>query len=241
LRQDGIVGAWQSVAARNNAEWCDLVVRSHGGTTHFGALAWTSQERTPTYYPDAVTLAPRLPVPKLLSYIDVSTGCSIKDSFSGLDLAPYGFCVLFEAEWIVRLGPKLSAPSAGPKWQRVVQPGELAKWEEAWGARDGPKDTFRAEILDHPSVAVLAARWHDGVVAGAVLNCSSKVVGISNVFVAAGARLDPWPGCLALATELFPDRPVVGYQSGARLLQAERNGFETAGPLRVWIKDGSSV
>jgi hypothetical protein len=86
-------------------------------------------------------------------------------------------------------------------------------------------------------VAVLVAHRHHAVVAGAILNCSATVVGVSNVFVGPGADLDPWPGCLALAAELFPGNPVVGYESGDSLLRAERNGFQTAGRLRVWTND----
>ena len=230
------MGDWRSAAAHNNADWCDVVVRSHGGTTHFGRDAWTSQDRAPTYYPDAVTLAPHVPVPELLSCIDNSPGCSVKDSFSALDLTPYGFCVLFEADWVVRLGRPPPAASGGPTWERVVQRDQLTEWEDAWRADDGPTDLFSAEILEHASVAVLAARRHDAVVAGAILNCSSAVVGISNVFVVHGVHFDPWPGCLALALELFPDRPLVGYESGDSLPHAERNGFQKIGPLRVWTK-----
>ncbi len=42
-------------AARNNAQWCDVVCRFHGAHTEFGADAWTSATRTPPLYPDAVT------------------------------------------------------------------------------------------------------------------------------------------------------------------------------------------
>ena len=92
-------------------------------------------------------------------------------------------------------------------------------------------------MVELASVAVLAAYDSDAVVAGAILNCDATVVGISNVFVGPGADLDPWPGCLAFAGELFPGTPVVGYESGDSLLQAERNGFQTAGPFRVWTND----
>jgi hypothetical protein len=84
------VGTWQSAAAINNAEWCDLVARSHGAKTHFDNRSWTSEDRTPPYYPDAVTLAPGLAVPELLSRVNVSIGCSVKDSFADLDLTSYG-------------------------------------------------------------------------------------------------------------------------------------------------------
>jgi hypothetical protein len=43
-------------AAFNNAEWCDLVCRTHGAVTAFTAGAWVSETRSPPAYPDAVTL-----------------------------------------------------------------------------------------------------------------------------------------------------------------------------------------
>src|SRR4051812_21552215 len=55
--------AWRTTAATNNAEWCDLVCRSHGAQTLFDDDAWTSETRTPAYYPDAVTLVSDPSVP----------------------------------------------------------------------------------------------------------------------------------------------------------------------------------
>jgi hypothetical protein len=83
-------------AARNNAELCHLVC---GGGT-FAPDAWTSPVRTRDLYPDAVTLVRGVEPEGLLARVDASVGCSIKDSFADLELAPYGFRVLFEAEWI---------------------------------------------------------------------------------------------------------------------------------------------
>jgi hypothetical protein len=241
LRQTGVIRTWQSAAASNNAEWCDLVARSHGATTQFKSDAWTSQDRTPQYYPDAVTLTPRLVIPDLLSRVDTSIGCTIKDSFAALDLAPYGFRVLFDAEWIVR-SPRLSAVApSGPQWKRITRSDALAEWEDAWRPDDGSKRLLRAELLDHNSVAVVAAEQADQIVAGAILNSSSTVVGISNVLSRPDVDLDPWPGCLAFAGSLFPGKPLVGYEFGAGLLDAKRNGFQDAGPLRVWITDDDSV
>ncbi|HEX6872642.1 MAG TPA: hypothetical protein VF163_16210 [Micromonosporaceae bacterium] len=45
------------LAARNNAEWCELVCRSHGIQTRYVDEAWVAGSRTPPFYPDAVTLA----------------------------------------------------------------------------------------------------------------------------------------------------------------------------------------
>jgi hypothetical protein len=91
-------------AALNNAEWCDAVCRSHGLPTRFAGDVWVCLRRSPMFYPDAVTLAPAVAPADVLRDIDTSAGCSVKDSFATLDLAPHGFEVLFEAEWI-RLGP----------------------------------------------------------------------------------------------------------------------------------------
>ncbi len=241
IRQDEVVEKWQNAAALNNAEWCDLVARSHGAKTRLDGRLWTSKDRAPPAYPNAVTLARGVAVPELLSRVDATIGRSVKDSFAELDLKPYGFRTLFEANWIVRLGPPPPPPSTGPVWARLVELHELVEWEDAWRGDDGPTELFRAELLDNPSVAVLGAYQRGAVVAGAIVNRSMAVVGISNVFVRAIEGPDPWPGCLALAGELFPDKPVVGYESGDQLLQAKSHGFEDAGALRVWVKDGGEV
>jgi len=87
------------VAAQNNAGWCDAFCRMHGIVGHFRAGYWFSPVRTPRYYPDAVTLLPEIPLEQVLSGIDTSEGCSVKDSFAGLDLAAAGFRPLFTAHW----------------------------------------------------------------------------------------------------------------------------------------------
>ena len=231
---------WRTTAVRNNAEWCDLVCRSHGSHTLVDDDAWTSRERTPPNYPDAVTLVPNPSVPDLLSRIDGSPGCSIKDSFASCDLTDHGFRVLFEAEWIVRTSKEtLPAPPA-QRWEQVHDAEGLAAWERAWRGDDGPTDLIRAELLDNDLLAILAGHAGDRVVAGAILNRSSTVVGISNFFADPADAAASWSGCLALAGTLFPAVAIVGYESGDALAAARRHGFATVGPLRVWISDDTS-
>ena len=86
-------------AARNNAEWCDAFCRTHGVAGRFGAMCWTSPERTPPFYPDAVSLSPGVDPAEVLAQIDAGDGCSVKDAFAGLDLAADGFRTPFRAEW----------------------------------------------------------------------------------------------------------------------------------------------
>lgn len=229
---------WRALAAANNAEWCDLVSRSHGALTRFDDDAWTSRTRTPPYFPDAVTLVTRPSPPDLLARVDVSAGCSIKDSFATLDLSKHGFHVLLDAQWIVRPGTSPPPRGAKPHWKRVVDATSLAGWEKAWRGDDGAVGLFRPDLVDRESVAVLAAYVDDRVVAGAVFNRSATVVGVSNFFVRSGLGPAAWSGCLALAAELFPATPFVGYESGEDLIAAQVHGFETAGPLRVWIHHG---
>jgi hypothetical protein len=231
------VDVWQAAAA-NNAQWCDLIARSHGLRTRFDGQAWTCQSRTPPFYPDAVTLVPDPGARGLLGRIDVSPGCSVKDSFGTLDLEPDGFRILFEADWIARPAAGAVSTPDGASWQRIVRPDDLAQWEDAWRPVDGPAGLFRAGILDHDWVAVLGA-WRDGrIVAGAILSYGPAVVGVTNFFVHPGAGLDPWLGCLALADSVFPGRTLVGYESGDELAEAQRHGFERVGRLRVWINNG---
>jgi hypothetical protein len=102
---------------------------------------------------------------------------------------------------------------------------------------NGPRDLFRVGILGHDWVAVLAGQRGEQIVAGAIACCGPAVVGISNFFARPGAGPEPWPGCVALASSLFPGRTLVGYESGDELIRAEHYGFERIGRLRVWINE----
>jgi hypothetical protein len=173
----------------------------------------------------------------LLARIDTSVGCSIKDSFASLDLTGYGFRVLFDAQWIVHRGTAVPPRPDDTSCEVVHDRVGLAAWERAWGGNEGPPGVFRAGLLDHDSVSVLATRRSDRVVAGAVLNRSSRVVGISNFFTHDPDGAVSWSGCLALAGTLFLGSTFVGYESDHTLVAARTQGFEAVGPLRVWIHE----
>ncbi|CAL9646947.1 hypothetical protein [Streptomyces sp. enrichment culture] len=223
-------------AARNNAEWCAAMTRSHGLAGEFGAHAWAAPSRTPLYYPDAVTLAPGADPAALVSRIDTATpDASVKDSFADLDLTEAGFQVLFEAQWIHR---PAGAPALAPdlSWNVADDPDALRAWALAWDDGDGHADLFRPELLDAPGTFVLAGRSADSrVVAGAVASRSDQVVGISNVFALDGGPDAAWPVVLDAVHRLFPSSPLVGYERGEDLEAAVRHGFEPVGPLRVWM------
>ena len=119
--------------ARNNAEWCDAVCGVHGLSTEFSRAAWTCPQRTPRYYPDAITLTASTVSDDVLARIDVSAGCSVKDSFACLDLTEAGFEILLEAEWIYRnpREPETAVPTVS--WTPVRDAAGLLKWAAAWG------------------------------------------------------------------------------------------------------------
>ncbi|WP_431975365.1 hypothetical protein [Micromonospora haikouensis] len=228
--------AWRAVAARDNADWCDLVGRAHGLVGARDADAWTVPRRSPPWYPDAVTLRPGVDAARLLARIEAGPGASVKDSFADLDLAPHGFRMLFEAEWIHRppagppATPLVAPPGAGPT---ALAPVTSARGLAAWAAAAGSEALRRPALLADPRVTILARRGGDGAVtAGAVLTDSGPAVGVSNVFAADGDLARVWRGVVAAC----PDRPLVGYESGGGLPPAEEAGFRRVGPLRVWLR-----
>ena len=151
------------LAARNNALWCDAVARSHGVACTVDDVAWTASTRTPPYYPDAVTLSPDAGEYDVLARVDDSDGCSVKDSWSRLDLSMEDFARLVVGEW-VWLDP-LRTParrrSGRARWQRVTTADAMADWVRAWASDPDAEAILRPSLLDEPGVHVLGARASD--------------------------------------------------------------------------------
>lgn len=212
-------------AVRDNAAWCDLICRTHGLAGVTDADAWSVPRRSPTWYPDTVTLRPGVAPPTLLDRIDAGPGASVKDSFADLDLTPYGFRVLFDAHWIHRSTAAAPARTASPPLTPVTTPSALADWADAHGG--GP--LFRPALLADPRVTVLARLDTVGVAGGAILHHGGPAVGVSNVFARTVPPAEIWA---ALPTTA----PLVGYESGDDLAAAEGVGFHPVGALRVWLQ-----
>jgi hypothetical protein len=217
-----------TVAALNNAEWCDAFCRTHGIVGYFRAGYWFSPVRTPRYYPDAITLLPEITLEQVLSGIDTSEGCSVKDSFAGLDLAAAGFRPLFRAHWLTR-EPADSRVRFARGWSVLTAAEQLGEWESAWaGSADGAGlGFFKPLLLEDKTIGVLAGYEGDRIVAEAVANRSSTVIGLSNVFHAAGDLESAWVGAAAVAAGLWDELPTVGYDSGDSLDAAHAGGFKS--------------
>jgi hypothetical protein len=229
----------RAAAVRNNAAWCDSVCRSHDIAGTFDERAWRSARRPPPYYPDAITLRHDAVPADFLSVIDLtSPGCSVKDSFATLDLAPDGFTALFTAQWIHRPAG-LTAPAAPTLGiARVSTPAQLRDWQAAWHDGDPAPDVFRPALLDDPTVRVLAL--HDGeyLCGGFVLNLGSGLVGLSNLFATGRTGVAAiWAAAITSAAGHFPGLPLVGYEheDDLALALALASGFTPIGALRVWL------
>ena len=231
-------GSWVRIAARNNAEWCDILCRSHGLPGRFDPDAWVDPQRTPPYYPDAVTLDPAAVGKRVIARIDTTTpGAYVKDSFANLDLAPFGFEIVHEAEWIRRdPGPAPSTEDAHVRWMPLDGEAELMAWETAWDAEGAALGLFGPALLREPSAQFLCGSVDGSIVAGAIVNRTGDVVGVSNVFSTLGDLDAAWSGCLAYLEIAHPGSAVVGYEAGEELATARRQGFGSVGALRIWFE-----
>lgn len=227
----------RAAAARNNADWCAAVCRTHGIASTFGETVWSSARRTPPYYPDAVTLRPEAVPADILAEIDTaSPGCSIKDSFAALDLTSDGFVELFTAQWIHRPAGLPVPETPGVRTERISTAARLRDWQAAWHGGDDTPDVFRPALLDDPSVLVLAV--HDGtnLSGGVVLNRGAGLIGLSNLFAVDGGDIAAvWSSALTAAADHFPGLPIVGYEHGDDLAPALAGGFTELGALRIWL------
>lgn len=243
-----------ALAARSNASWCDAVCRAHGRPGHFDDLWWESRSPAPPFYPNGITLrddvAPDAYAPRVAALAEsgLPEGWGVKDSFAALDLAPQGFQVGFDAEWIFAAPGALRLPPAAPglRCVRAADPARLAAFEAAWGlaaggASLGPtRRVFPPVLLDEPGLAFFVALRGDAIAAGLVAHHAEGAVDISNVFVRDPGDRSGVSACLAAARHAWPGAPFVGYERGETLRSAQQLGFEPVGRLRVWLKTAPS-
>jgi hypothetical protein len=215
-------------AAGSNAGWCDAVCRALGLPTRWTGVAWTSAQRSPDGYPDAVTLSRLADAASVLSLVDARPGCSVKDSYAVLDLKPSGFRVLFEATWIRRAGAD-AASAATLDWHPVQTPSDLEQWSAGHEL-----DVFVPALLDDDNLRFYRSGPDTG--AGFALSRHGDVVGASNLYAGSADLVTVWADLIAVAAQTYPGLDLVGYELGADLQAALSVGFAGIGPLRVWMR-----
>jgi len=224
------------LAVRNNVEWCELVCRSHNLPGKIEHNLWINAQKVPSYYPNIITLDKDINSEDQLQTINNVVSLrpgewSIKDSFNTLDLDKIGFSKLFEAEWIV-------APQnihSNLKYKIISDIESLKAWEKAWN--NNSVGIFKQELLSDNQVKFIAYYKEDKIIAGAILNKSAEIIGLSNLFCHTDSQAEFRLAFVKAAQTEFGNLPVVGYESGANLALAKSLGFESLGPLSVWIRN----
>ena len=210
-----------------NVGWCEDIIGLHGIGSVLEDGLWSALGPPPPLHPDAVTIDPAVRVDQVAERLSGRTRAAVKDSFATLDLAPGGMNVLFEATWIHRDAPM----PARTGWRAVRTADELSAWNAGWDTAD----VLLPSILEHEHIAVLARIGDSGIEAGAVARLGSGVVELSNVHGVDGLEVD-WEELIAAVGTRFPDRPLVGYESGRDLVAARDAGFDAVGELRIWTR-----
>lgn len=208
-------------AARNNALWCDSVLRALGRPGDFGATLWFSAAAVPRFYPRAVTLAPKLDAAALAQLADLRSGDAVKDSFASLPLE--GFETLFDATWYWR-------PPARGDAARIAKATDLAAWVEAWGGGPG---VFAPPLLHDPSVALLRWPAEGSPRSGCAVNRGAGLVGLSNLFGEAPAARS---AAIEAAAAFAGDEALICYEADGEAADLLAAGFQPLGPLRVLLR-----
>jgi len=222
-----------ALCAQNNADLYRLICSAHDVASSVSDGLLVIEGTPPRYYSRAVTLKPdsygSLAVRGILEF---------KDSFNDVDGARLSAIPLFTANWIWR-DPSSSSEAVDPAWRPVSTEAELTEWEAAWAAGDegwsAQPTQFPASLLRSSAARFLAKYFQGKIVAGALLNRSSQVVGVSNVF-SSESDPSPWSDIVRMAQDFAPGFPLVGYERGCDLDQALSAGFEIVGPLTIWVK-----
>jgi hypothetical protein len=231
-----------AICAANNVHWYQAIFGSHGLSGAVADGMWTSRDRPPPYYSNAVTVASSAVAAQVATIGDLGAALgsswSVKDSFSVLELSPLGFRPLFEAKWIWCEAVDAPVPVRGDTvWRRVTTFAELERWEGGWRENGSPTESrvFVPDLLADPTIALFSAHRRGAIVAGCAANRSAEAVGFSNLFVAGGDDDLLIADAVSEVARFGTGLPIVGYLAGERLARVGRLGFRTVGKLRVWV------
>lgn len=209
-----------------NLAWYELMCAVHGVRTRLAEGIWSAIDRPPPLHSDAQVVAPGVPLGAVMDRLGDRQPAGFKDCLANVDAGPAGMSRLFDASWIHRAPGTSRRPA---EWHEVRDERELARWNAAWDTAD----VLLPAVLGLPELTVLA----DGEEArrGAVLTVVDGVAYLSNAHGDDGSVAD-WEALVAVAAELAPGCPVVGYERGPDLAGAVHAGFEVVGDLTVWVR-----
>jgi hypothetical protein len=119
---------------------------------------------------------------------------------------------------------------------RVHGPRRLGSLGRGLVPRRRAKGLFLQGLLSE-TVVVLGRMVKDRILAGGIVNRSAGAAGISNVFSEAGHGSETWSALAQCARASFPNLPLIGYERGETLADAQNSGFQAVGSLKVWLAD----
>lgn len=217
------MGERARAAVRDNAAWCQRVCAAHGVPARRRGDRWLVQGRAPAGYPDVITLRPGVPVDVALDGVDTGPGCSVKDSWSDLDLGGHGFGVLTTGTWLwAEPGAHGDAP-----WT-AIERADLAAWAAIHGGQPLPD-----VLLVDPAIHLVVR--DDGSACAAVCSAVPGVAGVSNLVSADPERA--WAELRGWCADQLPGRAVVGWEHGTAADAARSAGLTAVGALRVWRRE----
>lgn len=221
----------QDTAVLNNIIWCGIVCEMHGITHASSENIWGLQSQAPIYYPDIITSNKDVTAQQVINFIENREILSIKDSYANVDLGPFGYKILFEAEWIYHstISNFEQIPS---KWRVIKTSKELKKWTSAYEL----EKVIIPKILERNDVEIFMCEENGGM-SGFIANVGANAIGISNVFSDEISNIPIWTEIAQIVASRNPGLPLVGYEQGNDLKAAVKSGWKSIGPLRVWMKD----
>ncbi len=242
---------WCSIAIRNNKDWYTAQANSWRLPFHVDEHHWWSKVPLPPFHSNLVASGAQPDalieeIHEALQQTQTPASWSIKDAHGCHQLAPNGFSVLFEAQWIAIPPAAQIGPLRIDHTQVCVvcTASELTQWVEAWGETPPGAQIFRPALLENPLVRLLYVESHGKIAGGLAINKSTGAIGaaIGAKDVIGAMGISNWFGatsavraCLAYTANQFPNLGVVGYERDpARVQQLREIGFKAVGELTIW-------
>ena len=219
------------------AAWHESWLTALGLRSERRDSVWRSLDRAPVIYLAAITLAPDTPATAL-----TDTSGTVCDSWSALDLSPFGFAERMREPWFLRPPGPFAAEEAPAELEivPVSTPEEVAEFEEVsvrgFGGEGWSIERYSVHppsILADERMTMLTGRVDGGAVAAAMSYRTGSGVGIYGVTTVASARGRGYASALTRALVDPADPTVLSPSREAESLY-RRLGFEHVGELRQW-------
>jgi hypothetical protein len=226
-----------ALCADTTAGWHAAWLTALGLRSERRDSVWRALDPPPFIYWTAITLARNASA----AAIREAHG-TICDSWSVLELAPFGFKERVREPWFLRPAGDLPVDEqpADLHVVRVCTPAQVAEFEDVslrgFGVEDASVENgtiHPASILAEPRMTMLTGRVGDDAVAAAMSYRSGKAVGIYGVTTIASARGRGYASALTRAL-IDPEEPAMLSPSPAGANLYRRLGFEQVGESRQW-------